>query len=113
MSPEVSFTLVGNIYTRQMHFKSAGDVEYGHTHPYDHVTLLAKGKIEVTVSGEKTVFTAPHMIWINADKRHRLEALEAGTVAYCIHAVRDDGEILDPAMVPNGAKIDLAEIVNR
>jgi len=114
-SPSISFGLVGNIYTRQMHFKSKGDVEQGHTHPYDHMTLLAKGSVEVTVDGEKTVFNAPHMIWINSEKAHQLVALEDNTVAYCIHAVRDDGEIIDPSMIPEGGKpkLDMSEIVDK
>lgn len=114
-NPEVSFSLVGNIYTRQMHFKSKGDVEHGHTHPYDHMTLLAKGSVEVSVDGEVSVFTAPHIIWINADKAHKLTALEDNTVAYCVHAVREDGEIVDPSMVPKGSspKIDMSEIVDK
>jgi hypothetical protein len=47
------------------------------------------------------------MIFIKADKKHMLEALEDNTVAYCIHALRDkdgSGDILDPSMVPDGVR---------
>jgi quercetin dioxygenase-like cupin family protein len=87
-----------------MHFQKTGDIEFGHTHQFDHLTLLAKGKLKVTVEGVVSEFTAPHMIYIHKDKAHELEALADETVAYCIHALRDKdtGEILDPAMIPAG-----------
>jgi quercetin dioxygenase-like cupin family protein len=103
-SPNISVGSVANIFSRQMHFLKTGDIEQGHKHTYDHLTLLARGKLKVTVDGKETVFTAPHMIYINKDKIHTLEALEDNTVAYCIHALmnKDTGELLDPSMVPAG-----------
>lgn len=102
--PVVHIGCVANLYSRMMHFKQAGDIEHGHTHQFDHLTLLAKGKLKVTVEGVATEFTAPHMIYIRADKRHELVALTDETVAYCIHALRDkeNNEILDPSMIPAG-----------
>jgi quercetin dioxygenase-like cupin family protein len=87
-----------------MHFAKAGDIEIGHTHQFDHLTLLAKGKLKVTVEGTASEFTAPYMIYIHKDKVHELEALTDETVAYCIHVLRDkdSGEIIDPAMIPAG-----------
>lgn len=103
--PEVKIGTVANLFSRQMHFKNAGDVEHGHTHQFDHLTLLASGRLQVTVEGHVSEFTAPHMIYIKKDKMHELVALEPNTVAYCIHALRlgdavDD--IIDPSMVPEG-----------
>ncbi len=102
--PEIKIGCVANLYSRMMRFAKAGDIEIGHTHQFDHLTLLAKGKLKVTVEGVSTVFTAPHMIYIHKNKMHQLEALTDETVAYCIHALRDKetSEILDPAMIPNG-----------
>jgi len=88
-----------------MHFKKAGDLEHGHTHPFDHLTLLAAGSLSVTVNGKTTDFTAPHMIYIKAEYEHELVALEDNTVAFCIHALRNgDGvdDIIDPASIPSG-----------
>lgn len=104
-SPEVSIGCVANLFSRMMNFKNVGDIELGHTHAFDHLTLLAKGKLKVTVDGVSTEFTAPNMIYIKADKVHELEALVEETVAYCIHALRTDnqtGDILDPKMIPAG-----------
>ena len=107
MSIQVHIGCVENLYTRMMYFENTGDIEVGHVHQHDHLTLLAKGKLKVTIDGNVTEFNAPHMIYINKDKVHELEALSDNTVAYCIHALRDNetGDILDPAMVPKGSII--------
>jgi len=108
--PTVHLGCVANLFSRMMHFAKAGDIEMGHTHQFDHLTLLAKGKLKVTVEGTASEFTAPHMIYIHKDKRHELQALTDDTVAYCIHALRDKdtGDILDPSMVPAG--VDLLSV---
>ncbi len=101
-TPQVAIGKVANLFSRMMHFLKAGDVEHGHTHQFDHLTLLASGSLRVTVDGATSEFKAPHMIYIHKDKRHELVALEDHTVAFCIHAIRDKetGDILDPSMVP-------------
>jgi hypothetical protein len=102
-TPEITMSVVSNIWSRMMHFKNAGDQEHGHFHAHDHLTLLARGKLEVEIDGITTVFEAPNMIFINKDKKHQLTALEDNTVAYCIHALRNSdqsGDILDPSMIP-------------
>lgn len=102
--PVVQIGCVANLYSRMMYFRHVGDAELGHTHQFDHLTLLAKGKLKVTVDGVATEFAAPHMIYIKADKVHELEALVDETLAFCIHALRDkdNNEILDPSMIPDG-----------
>ena len=102
--PTNSISCVANLWSKQMHFKKAGDFEQGHTHQFDHLTLLAAGSLRVTVEGVSTEFKAPHMIYIKAGKSHFIEALEDGTVAYCVHAVRDKEteDILDPNQIPLG-----------
>lgn len=104
-APEIGFGCVANLWCRMMDFKFTGDTEQGHTHSFDHLTLLASGSLKVTVSGMATVFKAPHMLYIHKDKHHELVALEDNTVAYCIHALRGadgSGDILDPSMIPAG-----------
>lgn len=103
--PNISIGCVANLYSRMMHFVKAGDTEEFHTHQFDHLTLLAKGKLRVTVDGQVSEFTAPHMIYIRKDKVHELVALADDTVAYCIHALRDGNgvdDIIDPSMIPAG-----------
>jgi len=102
--PETKMTCVKNLWTRQMFFAKAGDRNEGHTHNYDHITLLAHDSVKVHVDDKTTEFKAPHMIYIQAGKRHFIEAIEDNTVAYCVHALRDkDSEdILDPDQIPLG-----------
>lgn len=102
--PVNRMTCVSNLWLRQMVFEKAGDANEGHTHNYDHVTLLAKGSVRVNVEGKSSEFTAPQMIYVQKGKIHNLEALEDGTIAYCVHALRDKdtGDILDPDQVPLG-----------
>jgi quercetin dioxygenase-like cupin family protein len=105
MNPKVKIGCVANLFSRQMHFAKAGDTEQGHKHVFDHLTLLAKGSLRVTVNGKVTEFTAPHMIYIRAEFNHELVALEDETVAYCIHALRngdDVSDIIAPEMIPEG-----------
>jgi quercetin dioxygenase-like cupin family protein len=105
-SPEVSLGCVANMFVRQMCFKQAGHTEQGHKHSFDHLTLLATGKLLVEVGEETTVFTAPAMIYINKDITHKLTALEPNTTAYCVHGLRDTNvsdDIISPEMIPNGA----------
>jgi len=101
--PEVHITCVANVFSRQMHFKKAGDMEHGHSHCFDHITLLAKGKLRLNALGTTTDFVAPHQIYIKANVVHELIAMEDDTVAFCIHALRDMNDaqtIVDPSMLP-------------
>jgi len=99
--PVVNIGVVSNLFVRQMHFEKTGDCEIPHAHVFDHLTLLAKGRLKVTINNEETTFTAPQMIFIKADTVHEIKADSDNTVAYCIHALRDDtGDILSPDMVP-------------
>lgn len=106
-APEIQIGCVSNIYTRSMHFLKAGDKEIGHSHVFDHLSLLTKGSLQVTVDGQVSVFKAPHMIFITKNKNHELVALEDDTLTYCIHALRDGdgvGDIIGDDMVPKGIK---------
>ena len=103
MSPEIKILAVSNVYCRLMNFTKAGDIEEGHYHSYDHGTLLSAGKILLemysddgfTIQSSKE-FVAPSFMFVEKNKRHRLTALEDGTVACCIHALRDIDENIIP-----------------
>jgi quercetin dioxygenase-like cupin family protein len=98
--PEVQLTCVSNLFMRSMHFKHAGDIEHGHSHVFDHVSLLTAGSARVTVEGVSKDFTAPHAIFIRRDWNHEIEALEDNTIMICVHALRD-GERAEDIVSPD------------
>lgn len=102
--PISSISLISNVFIRGMFFQKAGDRHDGHSHCFDHTTLLAKGALRIRVNGKDTEFKAPHAIFIKAEVVHELTALQDDTIAYCVHALRDKdtGEIMDPSMIPAG-----------
>lgn len=114
--PETRFTSIKNLWVRQMHFVNKGDENEGHVHKFDHLTLLAKGSVEVNVDGKLTTFVAPNVIYIQKGKKHFLKSLEDDCLAYCIHALRnadsEDFEILDPDQIPLGVDLASTGILN-
>ena len=104
-TPKTQLSLISNLWIKLMTFEQAGDVNEGHKHVFDHPTLLVKGSLEVDIEGVKTRFDAPHIVFITRETVHTLTALEPGTVAACIHAIRDGDrheDIVDPSMIPAG-----------
>lgn len=102
-TPDIKLMALSNVFTRLMHFKKKGDIENGHSHPYDHATMVSKGSVSVQVYDEDGVthtaktFTAPTMIYIQKNRKHKLTALEDGTLCACIHALRTvDDTLIDP-----------------
>ena len=95
IAPELGY--FGNIWVRQNYLEKAGDAHAGHKHNFDHVSLLTVGKVRVTVDGfEPKEFTAPTFIVVKKEHRHTFEALEDGTIWYCVFALRDiDGNVTD------------------
>jgi hypothetical protein len=105
--PTIKIGSVSNIYVRQMHFVNAGDIEYGHSHKFDHLSLLSSGKVMSIVDGKESVFEAPMMIFIKKDIQHEFIALEDNTVLHCVHAIRNGEkveDIVDPESIPAGIK---------
>jgi quercetin dioxygenase-like cupin family protein len=103
--------VVSNIFVRQMTFAHAGDIEQGHKHQFDHLSLLASGSIRVRIGADVSEFAAPHMVLIRANQEHEVTALQDNTVMYCIHGLRaNDGtdDLIDPAMVPKGPALAAA-----
>lgn len=104
--PKIAVSCVASVYVRHMIFEHKGDIEDGHSHKFDHQTLIAKGSVKVKANSKETIFTAPHCVFIKAGVEHELTALEDDTVVYCIHALRDGEDVCDivpPELIPLGA----------
>jgi quercetin dioxygenase-like cupin family protein len=87
----------GNIYVRHLAFEQAGIVMDGHSHQFDHVTLVSRGAVEVVCLGkDPRRYTAPAFIQIPAGVTHMITAIADDTECWCIFAVRDlDGRVID------------------
>lgn len=87
----------GNIWVRQNVLANLGDSYDSHVHKFDHVTLLAKGKVCVQIQGcEPKEFVAPTFIVIRKEHKHQITALENDTIYYCVFALRDlNGDVVE------------------
>jgi len=72
----------------------AGVVLTQHTHPHDHLSILAHGMAMVEVMGERRSLSGPACLTIKAGMPHKVMAL-TDAVWYCLHATEDT----DPATV--------------
>lgn len=88
--PNIDFGIVhhfptkGNpVYIKQMHLEAKHCVDT-HKHKFDHFGLLGKGSALVELDGQRTVYQAPCVIEIKADKIHKITAITDITW-FCIH----------------------------
>jgi len=70
-----------------------------HAHKYDHLSILASGKVVVDVNGLRTEYVAPACINILADQNHSIIALE-DSVWFCVHATDEtDADSVDEVLI--------------
>ena len=84
---EIEHYFAGGVYAKQMRIGKNCKIPT-HRHVYDHLSVLAQGRVRVTVSKITQEYTAPAAIEIKKDLVHTIEALE-DTVWYCIHATEE------------------------
>lgn len=86
------------VYARQMRLPS-GHFAVTHAHEYDHLSILASGRVLVEVDGLITDLVAPACIEIKAGKNHRITAMQDSTW-FCIHATDEtDVERIDEVLI--------------
>lgn len=93
-----------NIYMKEMKFDD--NATYcGHHHDYDHITLVASGKVRVKfgavpsagIPEEIKEYTGVSTFVTRSFREHEITAIEPNTVVYCVHALRDvNGEVIIP-----------------
>lgn len=97
-----------NIYIREMTFPDSHTTYCGHHHFYDHVTLVASGRVRVkfdsipqaNIPEEIKEYGAVDMFVTRSFRTHEITSLEPNTVVCCIHALREkDGNILEPEVL--------------
>lgn len=63
-----------------------GNTALKHVHSYDHLSILAEGKVVVSSDGsEDVIYTAPACITIKKNVHHAVTALE-DSLWYCVHS---------------------------
>jgi len=72
------------VYARKMAIPKGTQVPT-HKHVYDHLSILAQGRVRVSVGPIITEYAAPAMIEIKKDMAHKITAIE-DSVWFCIHA---------------------------
>ena len=77
----------GKVYAKQ-YTLAAGASIVQHRHSFDHLSILASGKVMIHVDGETTELEGPACITIQAQKHHAIKAL-TDTVWFCVHAFDD------------------------
>ena len=83
----------GNIFIRPNSLPNVGDRVDGHTHNFDHTTIVFKGSVHVKAKlpGGGLIerdFVAPAHFLVLADVEHEITATAADTVFWCVYAHR-------------------------
>jgi quercetin dioxygenase-like cupin family protein len=102
MSANLDFCIVHHfsdgVYARQMELPK-NHCAVTHAHEYDHLSILASGRVTVAIDGIDGEFVAPACINIVAGKHHKIIALE-DSVWFCVHATDEtDPNKLDQVLI--------------
>lgn len=89
---DVEVHIVDDVFVKQMRIAKAGTFIPQHSHKYDHLSMLALGRVHVWADGaDLGEFEAPRGIVIKAGVKHLFQSLADDTIIYCIHnAARPD-----------------------
>lgn len=77
----------GGIYAKQMHVPKGYSVGK-HAHNYDHLSILANGRVCIETDEDAKEYSAPVCILIKANLFHKITALD-DSVWFCIHATEE------------------------
>lgn len=98
MTSGIAHFFSDGLYAKQLTL-DAFHVAETHEHAYSHLSILAKGRVIVTVEGKEEEYVAPTCIQIKAGLSHSIEALEDSTF-FCCHATSEtDIENIDEVLI--------------
>jgi quercetin dioxygenase-like cupin family protein len=97
MSETHSMAIADNVFVKMMAFPERGMTHAGHSHSFDHITLLASGSVRMIHDNGEDEYKAPHLIITPKGIRHKFFVLEPNTLLCCIHAVRNGHGVDDVA----------------
>jgi len=87
------------VYAKQMTLP-AGSTALSHSHEFDHMSILASGKVLVkTDDSEAVEYTAPTVVTIKAGVNHAIYAISDASW-FCVHATDEtDAEHIDEVLI--------------
>lgn len=92
IEPSIEFYIDDDLFVKQMHLKRAGDGAAQHSHEHDHVTMLARGSVDLWLDGKLVDrYEAPVPIPVKAGTKHAFVAVVDDTILYCIHNLHGKG----------------------
>lgn len=91
--PITDLKIVDNVFVKLHHFLNVGDTHQGHSHSFNHITLLSSGAVKMIHDKGEVDFKAPHLIVTPKNIKHQFMALEPNTVFCCIHAIREKDDL--------------------
>lgn len=96
------FPTDGNkVYIRQM-FAKSGDEIGSHRHEYEHYSVLASGRVVVTIEGLENEVNGPTVITIAAHQEHKITCL-TDVAWFCIHGTDETDESkIDEVLIGRG-----------
>jgi quercetin dioxygenase-like cupin family protein len=87
-----------DLYAKEMHLPK-DHFAVTHKHTYDHISMLYKGSVVVTIDGEESTYTAPSFVLIKAHQEHKIYALD-DVVWFCVHETSEtDVEKIDEVAI--------------
>jgi quercetin dioxygenase-like cupin family protein len=96
--PCVVHHFAAGVYAKQMTLP-ANHYAVKHVHSYDHMSILAQGRVSVDVEGEVQEYVAPSCIVVKAGQKHHIVAIE-DSVWFCVHATEEtDAERVDEVLI--------------
>lgn len=94
----------GGVYAKETRIP-AGVKLTQHRHTFDHLSILAVGRVVVAVDGQQKTFDGPACIEIKAGKAHEVTALTDATW-FCVHATSEtDHEKVDHELIAHEDQI--------
>lgn len=84
----------GNVFIRPNYLAAVGDRIDGHTHAFDHTTIIFTGGVHVrALLPDGTVlerdFSAPSHFLVRAEVQHTIIAIAPDTTFWCVYSHRD------------------------
>jgi len=85
--PKIEHHFSDGLYAKQM-FVPKDHLVVQHSHKFNHLSILGKGKAIVKTDTSEKIYEAPACLEIKEDINHAIIALE-DCIWYCIHATNE------------------------